>query len=137
MEVSTKKLVFAFGIVFLLGVMFAIINGYYTQEENESLPLIVYAISFVSLVSGIFISLLFQSKINKIHLNRVLNILPKEQGLIIKSLIENQGSLEQNKIVAFTGLNKVRVSRIIKDLEFRGIVKKTDLGNTNLVVLKV
>jgi len=137
MEVSIKKLVFAFGIVFLLGVMFAIINGYYTQEQNESLPLIVYSISFISLIAGIFIALLFQWKINKIQLDRVLKILPPEQGLIIKALVENNNSLEQNKLVALTGLNKVKVSRIIKDLEFRGIVKKTNLGNTNLVVLRV
>ena len=45
--------------------------------------------------------------------------------------------MEQNKLVAYTGINKVKMSRILGSLEDRGVVKKTNLGNTNLVVLKI
>ena len=137
MEVSPKRLFAALIAVFILGVLFAIVNGYYTSSEGSSLPLIVYAISFISLLVGGFIVILFQWKINKAQLEKVLKLLPPEERKIIKLLMEHNNALEQNKIVAFSGLNKVKVSRLIQTLEFRGVIKKTNLGNTNLVQLKL
>ncbi|MEI6058447.1 MAG: hypothetical protein WCP89_01625 [archaeon] len=137
MEVSTKKIVLALGSVFVLGVLFAIANGIYTENTESSLPLFVYLIALVSLVTGVFISFLFQWKINKIQLERVLKILPEDERKLVSLLIQNNNSLEQNKLVALTGIHKVKMSRLISDLEFRGIVKKTNLGNTNLVVLSI
>jgi len=137
MEVSIKKLIAALFIVFLLGVMFALVNGVYVVDEGSQLPIITYAISFISLIAGGFIVILFQWKINKLQLNRVLKILPNEERIIIKILLENNNSIEQNKLVALSGFNKVKISRLVKDLELRDVVKKTNLGNTNLIVLKI
>ncbi len=137
MEISPKKAVLALGSVFVLGVLFAIANGYYTEQTDTPLPIFVYLIALVSLIVGIFISILFQWKINKLQLERVLKILPEDERAVISLLIQNNNSLEQNKLVAFTGIHKVKMSRIIADLEFRGIVKKSNLGNTNLIVLTV
>jgi len=137
MEISSKKLIVGFVAVFLLGVMFSLVNGYYSSEEGSSLPLIVYAISFVSIVLGGFIVVLFQAKINKVQLSRVLKILPEHEKKIIDLLLEKNGSLEQNKLVALTGINKVKVSRVLTELEFRKVVSRVNLGNTKLIVLKV
>jgi uncharacterized membrane protein len=137
MEISSKKLIIGFVAVFLLGVMFSLVNGYYSSEEGSSLPLIVYAISFVSVLLGGFIVVLFQAKINKIQLNRVLKILPDKEERIIRLLLENNNSMEQNKLVALSGINKVKMSRILTELEFRKIVSRTNLGNTKLIVLKI
>jgi len=137
LEVSIKKLVLALGSVFILGVMFAIVNGVYTESTNSSLPIIVYFIAIISILVGVFLTLLFQWRINKIQLERVLKILPDDERKVVSLLIENNNSLEQNKLVALTGLNKVKISRLISELESRGIIKKTDLGNTNLIVLSV
>ena len=137
MEIQPKKLVVGFVLIFSLGVMFSIVNVSYAEETSDPLPLIVYGISFVSLVAGGFIVFLLQSKISKIQLKRVLKILPKEEEKIITLLLENQNAIEQNKLVAYTGINKVKMSRILGSLEERGVVKKTNLGNTNLVVLKI
>lgn len=135
MEISPKRLVIALFIVFMLGVMFAIVNGIYTEDYGTTLPLITYAISFVSLVAGGFVVILFQWKINKVQLTKILKILPSDERVIVKILLENNNSIEQNKLVAFSGFNKVKVSRLIKELILRGVVKKTNLGNTNLIVL--
>jgi len=137
METSPKKLIIAFALVFLLGVMFAVVNGFYTEETDSQLPLIVYAIAVVSLIIGGFIVILFQWKINKIQLNKVLKVLPEDERKLIFALLENNNSLEQNKLVALTGINKVKMSRLVKELENRKVVKKTNLGNTNLVVLDI
>ncbi len=137
MEISSKKLITGFVSVFLLGVMFSLVNGYYSTEEGSSLPLIVYAISFVSVLLGGFIVVLFQAKINKIQLNRVLKILPEKEQKVVKLLLENNNSMEQNKLVALSGINKVKMSRILTELEFRQVVSRTNLGNTKLIVLRI
>jgi uncharacterized membrane protein len=123
--------------IFLLGVLFSIVNGYYATEEGSSLPLIVYGISFVSIVIGGGIVVLFQTKINKVQLVRVLKILPEGERKVISLLLESNGSLEQNRLVALSGVNKVKVSRILSELEGRGVVVRVNLGNTKLVSLKV
>jgi len=137
MEISSKKLIVGFVAVFLLGVMFSLVNGYYSTEEGSSLPLIVYAISFVSILLGGFIIVLFQSKINKIQLNRVLQILPEKEQKIVTLLLDNNNSIEQNKLVALSGINKVKVSRILTELESRKVISRNNLGNTKLIVLEI
>ena len=136
-EIPLNRLIIGFGLVFVLGVFFAIINGYYVDKSGDSLPLIVYVISAISLILGAIIILLFQFKINKIQLKSILNLLPKEESEIVRVLIDNNNSLEQNHIVALTGYNKVRVSRVLTKYEQKGIIEKRNIGNTNLIILKL
>jgi len=137
MDVSPWRLVVALALVFLLGVLFAVVNGFYAEKEGNSLPVIVYGVSFISLVLGGAIVIMFQQKINKVQIKRVAKILPPEERKVVTLLLENKSSLEQNKLVALSGYNKVKISRLVKELEARNVVKKTNLGNTNLVVLKI
>ena len=136
-EIPINRLIISFGLIFILGILFAILNGYYTEENGSGFPLIVYGISFVSLVVGAIIILLFQWKINKIQLENILKILPKDEAEVIKFLIENNNRLEQNYLVAYTGYNKVKISRILTKYEQKGIIEKRNIGNTNLIILKI
>jgi len=131
------RLVVGLVLVFLLGIVFAVVNGIYTSSEGTPLPLIAYAMSFISIIIGAVLVWLFRGKIEKGQTDKMLNLLPAEERKIVKLLLDNNGSLEQNKLVALSGYDKVKVSRIISALEQRGALKKTNLGNTNLVVLKI
>lgn len=137
MEVEPKKLIIALIIVFLLGIGFALLNGFYFNQEGEALPLIVYGMSFLSIIAGAFIVLLFQWKINKSQLEKILNVLPREERLVIKILLDNNNHIEQNYLVALSGLNKVTISRTVMKLESRNIIEKKRLGNTNMIILKI
>ncbi len=137
MDVEPKKLIAALLAVFLLGIGFAVLNGYYFAQSGESLPLIVYGLSFLSILVGAFLVLLFQWKINRQQLERVLGVLPREERMVIRVLLDNNGHVEQSYIVALTGLNKVTVSRTVAKLQERGILEKKPLGNTNMVILKL
>lgn len=136
-EIPLLRLIVGFGLIFLLGILFAILNGVYIEQSGSSLPFIVYGISFISLVLGAVIVLLFQMKISKLQLKSVLKILPKDEAEIIKILIDNNYRLEQNYIVAYTGYNKVRISRILTKYEQKGLIEKRNIGNTNLIILKL
>ncbi len=136
-EVPLNRLMIGFGLIFILGILFAYLNGYYVEESGDSLPVIVYIISVISIAVGAVIILLFQWKINQLQLKSVLNILPKDEAEVIRCLIEHNNRLEQNHIVAYTGYNKVRVSRILSKYSQKGLIEKRNVGNTNLVILKL
>ena len=131
MEIDYKKLIIGLILVFILGVLFAVVNGVYTSSTNEQLPLIVYGISFLSILIGAFIVVMFQWKINKIQLENVLKILPREERTVVKVLLDNNKSIEQNKLVVLSGFTKVQISRILKKLVEREVVEKKNMGNTN------
>ncbi|MCA9486934.1 hypothetical protein H6501_03800 [Candidatus Woesearchaeota archaeon] len=136
-EVPLNRLVIGFGLIFFLGILFAILNGYYVEESGESLPLIVYAIALTSLLVGAVVILLFQWKINKLQMEKILFLLPKDEAEILACLLEHNNKLEQNHLVAYTGYNKVRISRILTKYEQKGIIEKRNMGNTNLILLKL
>lgn len=124
-------------LVFVLGILFALVNGFYTSSTNEQLPLIVYVISFISILIGAFIVIMFQMKINKMQLEKVLKILPREERMVVKILLDNNNKIEQNKLVVLSGFTKVQISRILQELVQREVVEKRNMGNTNLVILKI
>lgn len=137
MEVSPRRLVAALSLVFFLGILFALVNGYYVESVNAQLPLIVYAISFVSVLVGAALVIVFQWRISRAQLERVLAVLPRDHRLVIHALLDHRKQLEQNRLVALSGLSKVQVSRAVAALEAQEIVKKHPMGQTNLVVLKL
>ncbi len=137
MEVEPKKLVVALLAVFLLGISFAILNGFYVTQSGESLPIIVYGISFLSISLGAFLVLLFQWRINRAQLERILSVLEHDERMIIKILLDNNWHIEQNYIVALSGMHKVAVSRAITKLALRDVIEKKPLGNTNMIILRV
>ncbi|WP_459201952.1 helix-turn-helix transcriptional regulator [Methanococcus sp. CF] len=64
----------------------------------------------------------------------LMNILTdEEKGLI--ELIREHGSISQKEIVDITGLTKPKVSRMISDLEQRGMVRKVKIGRINKIAL--
>ena len=136
-EVPISRLLISFGLIFILGILFAVFNGYYTEETGDSFSWMVYGISFLSLVIGAVIVLLFQWKINEIKLKSILKVLSKDEEIIFTILLENGNSIEQNKLVALSGYNKVRISRILTKYEQRNIISKKGIGNTNMIILNL
>ena len=137
MEIDNKRLLTGLVLVFVLGILFAVVNGFYTSSTNEQLPVIVYGISFLSILIGAFIVVMFQFKINRIQLEKVLKILPREERIVVKILLDNNNSIEQNKLVVLSGFSKVQISRTIRKLVERDAIEKKNMGNTNLVILKI
>ena len=64
----------------------------------------------------------------------LMNILTDEEKLIV-NLIKNYGVITQKDIVNITGMSKPKVSRIVADLESRGIIKKIKIGRVNKLTL--
>ncbi|MBN2517947.1 MAG: MarR family transcriptional regulator [Candidatus Altiarchaeota archaeon] len=66
----------------------------------------------------------------------LLRFLDNEERTVIEELVKNKGSLTQSGIVRGTGLNKVKVSRMLGDFEQRGLIKKRAEGISNVIELE-
>ena len=136
MEVSETRLGIAIIAVFGLGILFAVLNGYYIQDYGEPIPMIVYGMTAVSMGVGALLVMLFQWKISQKQLYRILKILPEDERAIVEILVKEK-RMEQNLLVAESGLSKVKVSRTLSKLEQRNLIEKKPMGNTNLIKLVI
>lgn len=65
----------------------------------------------------------------------LLNFLEKDEKLIIQSLLSNKGLMSQASLVNKTGLDRVKVHRILEKLKTKGFLVKKPLGKTNSIEL--
>lgn len=71
----------------------------------------------------------------KIHYNKPKNLGP-ESKKIYEIISESGGSVLQGELVSKSGINKVKVSRLLDRMEMQGIVERRRHGMSNIVVLK-
>ena len=139
MEISKNKLIISASLIISLGILITIFSVYHVNHLGHTYvqyPLFLYGTSLLSLIVGGFIVYLFEEKINKFQLSRILKILPEDEIKVIQLLIE-RNEIEQRKLGTLTGINKVKISRIISILEKRKIIEKKKQGYTNLIILKL
>ena len=139
MEISKNKLLISAILIVLLGILITVFSVYHSQHMGHSYlqyPMFLYGATILSLVIGGFIVYLFEEKINKLQLNKLLKILPRDERKVLQILIERK-EIEQRKLGTLTELNTVKISRVISTLEQRGIVEKKKQGYTNLIILKL
>ena len=60
----------------------------------------------------------------------------ESENAVIKALKEARGEMWQKQIQLKTGFSKAKLSRTIRNLEARGLVKRIPLGNTNKIRMK-
>jgi uncharacterized membrane protein len=63
----------------------------------------------------------------------VLRLLKPDERRVYNEIIESKGDILQNKIVLNSGLSKVRVTRILKRLEQKQLIKRERFGLTNRI----
>ncbi len=99
------------------------------------IPLLSSTGLLVGTLAYYFMSSQFKIR-ERMDLLPLLSLLPSDQQLVLKTIIKSGGKMAQSRIVSNTGLNKVKVSRVVSDLEAKGVVKKTTSGVTNIVELE-
>jgi uncharacterized membrane protein len=66
----------------------------------------------------------------------LLQLVDYDQRAIIQEIAKAGGSMAQSKLVDATGFNKVKVSRLVSELESKGVLAKSPSGVTNQVELE-
>jgi uncharacterized membrane protein len=100
----------------------------------------IIAIIAIAIIISIF---LIKRKLKVIKAKVKPKAKPKEElhlleseAAVIKAIKENKGELWQKQIQIKTGFSKAKLSRTIRNLEARNLVKRIPLGNTNKIKLK-
>ena len=111
-------------------------------ENPSSLLFSPFSLTFlimgiISLLSGISIWNLIREKEIKSTKKAILDVflLPEEKK-VINEIEKYGGSLTQSEIVKSTGFSRVKVHRIIKNLERKNLIIKQQYGMTNKILLK-
>lgn len=68
-------------------------------------------------------------------INAVLTALEGDEKKLVKEIADHDGEMLQNELVLSLNFSKAKVSRMVTDLEKRGLVVKKQYGLTNKVAL--
>lgn len=111
-------------------------------ENPSSLLFSPFSITFlimgiISLLAGFSIWNLIREKEIRSTKKAILDVflLPEEKK-ILAEIEKYGGSLTQSEIVKSTGFSRVKVHRIIRNLERKNLIIKQQYGMTNKIVLK-
>lgn len=138
LEINKKKFVPVILIIILL-ILITVFSVYHTQHLGKAYlqyPLFLYGTNILSLLIGGYVVYIYGSRLDNGKFKRLISVLPVDERKVFK-LIMGRKEIEQSKIGSLTGLSTVKVSRIIRDFETKGVVEKKKHGYTNLIVLKI
>jgi uncharacterized membrane protein len=91
----------------------------------------------ISLLAGFTIWNLVREKEIKTTKKAILDVflLPEEKK-VLSEIEKYGGTLTQSEIVKTTGFSRVKIHRIIKNLEKKNLIMKQQYGMTNKIILK-
>ena len=107
-----------------------------TYERTSPVPqdnMIFLVLGIVILVILLILGLRF--KIEQPKGEDIERILKKDERTVIKIIKNSGGNCKQREIVRETDFSKAKVSRLIRDLEERGLIKVEKAGRTNKIYL--
>lgn len=97
--------------------------------------------AFIGLIFGLIVFWAMSEKEIKTKKNLInnteliLRMLPETHKKIIQTLLENNGKARQYELIEVTKLNKLKVHRILRDLENNQIIVKEKIGKVNNIML--
>lgn len=141
---DSKKIIFGILLVSIF-VLVVAVSSLYVQTEISSgnacgcfipIPLFIPFISSIGLFIGTMVYYLLSPrfKANKIEKKSLLKFLEGDERKIFSILLEEK-EINQADLVRNSGLSKVKISRILKKLQNRGILEKKSIGKVNMVKL--
>lgn len=135
-ELTRTRLLITLGLLLILGIALSISNAYCAINMGHLYSPFLYGIAIIAFATGSAVTLLFQWKINRIQLEKVINILPEDEKIVVRIIAEKK-SITQTDLRHMSNISKVKLSRIIKRLEQRKIIEKKMYGNTNLIISSI
>lgn len=92
---------------------------------------LLMGVAVMAMMLPIIFAIFFLSRRNRIE--QVLPILNEGERAVMKMLLESGGEIDQRKVVKECDISKSKISRIIKDLEERGLITVTKRGRSNKI----
>ena len=101
------------------------------------LYLFVPLVGSMGLMIGVIAYYLLSPKFEKpvVDKSQLLSFLERDEAAVMKALLDHKGEVSQAEIVRQTQLPKVKVFRVLRGLQARGIVQKEQNKKVNIVRL--
>ncbi len=105
----------------------------YEPLMNQGIPF-GYIAAVLAVVAGITAGALVYLRRHRGGMEEKIEVLREDEQRIMKLIVENDG-IDQREIVELTGFSKTKVSKILSELERRGIIRKEPVGRRNRIYL--
>jgi hypothetical protein len=121
---------------------------YWSRENVVSGEVFTAQVSYVKfsqdqglLIAGIFAvvalaaigAIVFRRKFS---MNMVLPVLRPDEKIIMEKIMQHKSGINQKIIVGESGYSKAKVSKVLKSLEERGVLKLERIGRSNRIFLE-
>ncbi len=114
------------------------IRSGYICECSMPLWIILPFLSSLGLILGFISYLLLKDGENNETLEKlVFRLVSKDEEKTVLKIILKKKIVKQNELVKLTGFDKVKVHRILKSLELRGVIRRHQKGKIRIVELNV
>ncbi len=103
-----------------------------------------YIIPFAAMIGFIFGLIVYWAMSEKVikikkklanNTDVILKMLPSTHRSIIQHLLDNNGKSRQYELLQSTKFNKVKIHRVLRDLEDDNIITKEKIGKVNNIIL--
>ncbi|MBU0472127.1 MAG: hypothetical protein KKF65_05860 [Nanoarchaeota archaeon] len=130
--------VFGIMLIYLMNEMKCIHDDICPLERSLPIMYMGFTAVLVLGVLGIFMLTSKQSKkIERVDdWKKVLKKLKSDERIIYETIVNSGGTILQNELVEKTKLSKVKVSRVLDNLEVKNLVERRRRGMGNLIILK-
>lgn len=108
------------------------------EDSSASFSKIVRIVIIIVVLAILFLilSYLFISRKIKKKDNFDKHLMENEKKVILELKKADKNELWQKQLQLKTGFSKAKLSRIVRDLESRGLISKIPFGNTNKIIAK-
>jgi len=108
----------------------------YYEQINQASGQVEQLVVIVLLIGGVAAAGLLYLHSRRGHVKELLPVLAEPERKVIEILLRERKDVDQRLVVKELDYSKSKISRLLKNLESRGIIEKTVKGRTNVLRLK-
>ncbi|HLD57917.1 MAG TPA: MarR family transcriptional regulator [archaeon] len=103
--------------------------------------MIGFSISIAMAAFGVFLLIISRKEtkgklVESKKIEDAVKMLTGDEKTVYDTIVASQGTIFQSELVEKSGLDKVRVSRVLDKLEGRGLIERKRRGMSNVIVLR-
>lgn len=152
MKDSFKQIGYVTLLIMFMIVLFSTIISFNYMNTSQNIPsylfifveyhtFFMFFIAIFGIVFGIVTQIITSKKIEsdkkklEILLTHFNNSLTKDEKKIIEYLVKNNGSSTQYELTKLENMNKLKVSRLLIEMEVKQFISKDKIGKINKIFL--